>query len=160
MTIKSLIPWGRTSLWGERPARALRRDMHRLFDEFFGEAGLVPFREEWSVFSPQVDVMEDDTQVRVSAELPGLAEKDIEVNLSQNVLTISGEKKQEREEKAESRYRMERSYGAFRRSIRLPCEVDAGKIEATLDKGVLTVTLPKTGEAQDRKRIVVKSREG
>jgi HSP20 family protein len=140
--------------------RALRRDMNGLFDELFGEASLVPLGEEWSVFSPRVDVAEDDMQVRVSAELPGLDEKNIEVNLSGDVLTISGEKKQEREEKAENRYRMERSFGAFRRSIPLPCEIDAGKAEATFDKGVLIITLPKMESAQDRKRIVVRSGEG
>jgi HSP20 family protein len=134
--------------------------MDRLLDDFFGETGLMLASEEWTAFSPRVDVAEDDKRVRVSAELPGLNAKDIDVNLSGDVLTISGEKKQEREERAENRYRMERSFGVFRRSIPLPCEVDADKAEAIFEKGVLTITLPKTGKAQERTSIVVKSGDG
>ena len=94
-----------------------------------------------------------DKEIRVSAELPGLDDKDIEVNLSHDVLTISGEKRQE---KRQSYYRTERSYGSFGRSIPLTAEVDANKVDAVFSKGALTITLPKTGEAAGRKRIVVK----
>lgn len=79
------------------------------------------------------------------------------MSLSNDVLTISGEKRQEEEHKGRNYYRMERSYGSFQRSISLPCEVDADKIDATFNKGVLTITLPKTADAQACKRIAVKT---
>ena len=94
----------------------------------------------------------------VSVELPGLEDKDVNVSLSRDGLTISGEKRQEKEEKRRNYYRAERSYGSFKRSIPLPCEVDAGKVDAVFRKGVLTVTLPKALKAQARKRITVKTR--
>jgi HSP20 family protein len=93
----------------------------------------------------------------VSAELPGMDDEDIEVSLSRDVLTISGEKKQEKEEKGRDYYRAERSYGSFRRSIPLPAEVNADKVDAVFSKGVLTITLPKTAKAEGRKRIIVKA---
>lgn len=159
MTIRSLIPRTRPSIWAGWPALALRRDVDRLFDEFFGETGIASFDQEWAVFSPRVDVAEENGHIRITAELPGLDENDVQVTLSQNELTISGEKSREREEKDENRYRMERSYGSFRRSIVLPCEVVADETEASMVKGVLTVKLPKTGEAQGHKQIVVTSGE-
>jgi len=166
MPITSLIPWRR----GERrlpirreeehPLRVLQRDMNRLFDEFFGGFGLAPFgmfREPWDVFSPRVDVVENDKEVRVSAELPGMDENEIEVSLANDVLTISGEKKEEAEHRGRDYYHMERSYGAFRRSIPLPSEVEADKAEATFKRGVLTVVLPKTEQARARKRIPIRT---
>lgn len=165
MAFTSLIPWRR----GERrvpirreehPLQILQRDMNRLFDEFFRGWGLSPFRlfeEGWDVFSPRVDVVETDKEIKVTAELPGMDENDIEISLSQDVLTISGEKKEEEEYKGRNYYRMERSYGSFQRSIPLPCEVDSDKAEATFKRGVLTVTLPKTAAAQACKRIPIKT---
>jgi len=166
MSITDLIPWKR----GERevPVRreeerspfALQQEMNRLFDEFFRGWGLAPFRgfdEPLDAFSPRVDVVESDKEVAVSAELPGMDEKEIDVSISRGVLTISGEKREEKEDKGKNYYRMERSYGSFQRSIPLPSEVDEGKAEATFNKGVLTITLPKTAEAQVRKRIPIRT---
>ena len=94
----------------------------------------------------------------ISAELPGLDEKDVEVKLANGLLTIRGEKKEEREEKEKDYYLSERRYGAFTRSFQVPEGVDADKVEARFAKGVLTVTLPKTAEAQKQeKKIEVKA---
>jgi HSP20 family protein len=167
MAISDLVPWK----WGEKkvpvrregedPFYAMQRDMDRFVEDFFGSRfGLAPFgrlAEQFGTFSPQVDVTESDQEIKVSAELPGLDEKDIEVSLGRGMLTISGEKKAEKEDKGENYYRMERSYGSFRRTIPLPSEVEADQVEATFKKGVLTITLPKTAEAQTRQRIAVKS---
>ncbi len=166
MAIKDLIPWKREEKTvpvrreEERPTRTLQRDMNQLFDEFFKGFGIAPFRTfegAWDAFSPRVDVAESDEQVQISVELPGMDEQDIDVSLSRDVLTISGEKKEEVEDRGKNYYRMERSYGSFRRSIPLPCEVEADKTEAAYKKGVLTVTLPKTADAKCRKRISVKT---
>jgi HSP20 family protein len=94
--------------------------------------------------------------VVVSAELPGMDDKEIDLSLSHGVLTISGEKKQEKEQKGRNYYHMERSYGSFQRSVSLPAGVDTSKAEAVFKKGVLTVTVPKTGGAKAGKRIAIK----
>lgn len=134
--------------------------MDDLFDDFFEMA---PFgegeREERLVpFSPSVDVSEKDNQIQVTAELPGLAEDDIDLSLSENVLTICGEKKEERKAEEQNYYRVERSYGSFQRRIPLPAEVEADQVEASFKNGVLSVTLPKTAKAQqEQKKIEIKT---
>ena len=163
MAIRDLIPWN----WGEKnvpikreanqPA-ALQGGVNNLFDNFFDNFGLTPFGREderFNSFTPHLDVSETDTEIKVTAELPGLDENDIEVSLDRNVLTISGEKKSESEEKSENFYRMERSYGKFQRSIPLPAEVKADEVEATFKQGLLHVTLPRT-EPKDVKKIGIK----
>jgi HSP20 family protein len=158
MAIFDLVPWKRNDKAvairrEEDPFFALRREMDRLFDDFWGGGLLEPY----GAFDPRVDVTETETEVKVTTELPGLDEKDVEVSLTQNMLTLSGEKKAEKEDKGENYYRMERSYGSFRRAIPLPGEVEADKVEATFKNGVLTVVLPKTAQAQTRKKIAIKS---
>lgn len=156
MGIKSLLPKRREQALAERdPFAVLRREMDTLFDGFFSELG-EPARGVQS-FNPRVDVTENGKEVRITAELPGVEEKDVEVSLSGDAITIKGEKREEKEEKGEEQYRLERSYGAFRRSFPLPCEVDADKATASFKKGVLTVTLPKTAEAAKSKKIAVKA---
>jgi HSP20 family protein len=149
MTTRSIVPFF-----------GLRRNLDRMFDEFlsdFGKFELSPFNSDnLSMFKPSLDVSETDAEIKVSAELPGLDEKDIDVSLMHNVLTISGQKKAEKEDKGENYHRVERSYGSFKRSIALPSEVDADKVEAAFKNGVLTVHLPKTTETQT-KRIAVKT---
>jgi HSP20 family protein len=137
--------------------------MNRLFDDFFGGFSLSPWapleRGVPQVFTPRVDVSETDTEIKVSAELPGMEEKDIDVSLTRDTLTIKGEKKEESEEKGKDYYRMERSYGSFTRSIPLPVEVNTDKVEATFKKGVLDITLPKTAKAiGETKKVAVKSK--
>jgi HSP20 family protein len=149
--------------------QSFRGEMDRLFDRFAG-GGLPSFRRmfdleppwrnesSFGVAAPAVDVTEDDKAYKISAELPGMSEKDIEVAVSGDMLTLKGEKRQEREEKDKNRYLSERSYGAFQRSFTLPEGIDRDKISADFTKGVLTLTLPKTGEAQkQQKKIEIKA---
>jgi len=165
MALKDLIPWRRKeslSLFDEEhPIAALRRQMDRLFEDFFRGFEIEPFwgfESRLGRFSPRVNVTETDDEIRVTAELPGLDEKDIEVTLDRDMLTIKGEKKQEHEEKKGNYYRMERTFGSFQRTIPLPAEVQEDKAEASFEKGVLTITLPKTEEAKSqKKRIEVKT---
>jgi HSP20 family protein len=131
--------------------------MDRLFDRFYRGSSLAPFAKGWGGFSPNVDVVETDDQIKVSAELPGMQDKDIEVSLDRGVLTISGEKSEERKEEGENYYRAERSYGSFRRAIPLPTEVNEDEVEAIFQDGVLTITMPKAEVARGRKRISVKA---
>lgn len=105
---------------------------------------------------PSLDLSETDKTVEVRADLPGLKAEDIDIQVSQNTLTVSGERKEEKEEKGRSWHRVERKYGTFSRTVPLPCEVDQEKIDASYKDGVLTVTLPKGASAQTRK-IKVKS---
>jgi HSP20 family protein len=125
-----------------REVSRLRREMDRLWEDFFGPGprALRPWSEAWI---PAVDVAEAANKVTVKAEVPGLDPKEIDISLVGDLLTIKGEKKSEREEKKENYQLVERSYGSFSRAIRLPAAVDADKIEARYDQGVLTVTCPK-----------------
>jgi HSP20 family protein len=128
--------------------------MDGMFQRFFGGMGLSLLDEEFGVFTPSVDVVESDNEVKVIAELPGLDDKDIDVSLSDDTLTIKGEKKHENERKGRDYYRMERAWGSFSRSVALPCEVVSDKAEAVFDKGVLTISLPKSGEAAAKSRKI------
>jgi HSP20 family protein len=113
------------------------------------------------VVHPRVDIAENDKEITVTAELPGMTDKEVEVVLSDDTLTIKGEKRLEKEEKEKNYYLMERSYGAFQRSFRLPETVDRGKIEASFESGVLTVHAPKLPKAaikEAEKKIQIKSR--
>jgi HSP20 family protein len=107
----------------------------------------------WDI-APAVDVAEKDKEYEITAELPGLDEKNIEVKLANGTLTIKGEKKEEKEEKQKDYYVSERSYGSFMRSFQLPEGVDEGKIEASFAKGVLTVKLPKSAEARKNEKTI------
>lgn len=138
------------------PINALRREMDRLFEDFgarfldFGMLGNGPFL-------PETDLAETDRDIVVTAELPGVEAKDVEVTLANNVLTIRGEKKSQRDEKKEHYQFAERTYGSFERSISVPGGIDASKIDAKFDKGVLKVTLPKPAEMQvKRQKIEIK----
>ncbi len=109
--------------------------------------------------TPAVDFVEKDREYEISAELPGLDEKNVEVKVTGGVLTISGEKKEEKEEKKEGYYFSERRYGSFKRAFHMPEGVDADKITAGFDKGVLRVKLPKSAEAKkEEKKIAIASK--
>lgn len=158
------------SIW--QPLESLRGEIDRVFDDFargfgrplFGRGffDLEPFRRfdrQLAVNAPAVDLVEKEDRYLVTAELPGIDEKDVDVKIADNILTIKGEKKEEREEREKGRYLSERRYGAFTRSFQLPTGVDEAKIEATFEKGVLTVTLPKTAEAKAKeKKIAIKAK--
>ncbi len=132
-----------------REVSRLRREMDRLWDDFVGPSrrAFRPLEAEWA---PAVDVSETADKVTVKAEVPGMDAKNIDISLSGDLLTIKGEKKSEREEKKENYHLVERSYGSFSRSLRLPAAVVADKIEATYKKGVLTITCPKKEEAKPK----------
>jgi HSP20 family protein len=161
--IKDIILFGKRNVPVRReeyePFSLFRHEMNRLFDDFFRTGlDLEPFERRLGAFSPSVDVSENDKQVKVTAELPGIDEKDIDVSLNKDSLTIKGEKKEEKEEKKKDYYRMDRSYGSFSRTIPLPVEVDVDKVKAEFRKGVLTVTMPKTAEAiKETKKIPIKA---
>lgn len=127
--------------------------MDRLWDSFFERR---PARVEEAVeWLPTLDVSETKNDYVIKAELPGIDPKDIDISLTNDLLTIKGEKKQEKEEKEENYHLIERSYGSFTRSIRLPGQVQSNKINASFKNGVLKVTLPKTEEAK-KKEIKIK----
>lgn len=155
MDIKDFVPWSREN----DPLNLFRKEMTRVFEDFSKGFALEPFgRRTEAAFEPKVNVCEGEKEIVVSAELPGMDDKDIDVSLSKNELTIKGEKKEEKEEKKENYYRMERSYGSFKRTLPLPCEVEDDKVEAQFKNGVLNITLPKAAEAiKETKKIDIKS---
>jgi len=154
MTYLSLIPRRNAR---NTPAR-WGWDVDRLFDNFFQGVDLAPVLNEGvSMFQPRLDIVETEKEVRITADLPGLEEKDIELSLNENTLSLKGEKKSEEEEEGKNFYRRERTYGAFYRDIELPAEVEASKVEATFKNGVLTVVLPKQEKKEESKKISIKA---
>ncbi len=141
------------------PFESFRRQFDRLFDEFPSRRSLADFQpfdrmmSQWSA-SPPVDFVEKDGGYEITAELPGLDEKSVDVKLSNGVISISGEKNEEKEEKKEGYYCSERRYGAFRRAFRVPEGVDQDKITADFEKGVLKIKLPKTPEAKKEEKKI------
>jgi HSP20 family protein len=136
--MRALTPWSGLS--------TMRKEMDRLFDRFWeGDFPHLPSLGEWT---PALDVSETKDAVMVKAEVPGMEAQDIQLSLQDQVLTLKGEKKQEKEEKDEHYYRAERSYGAFVRTLRLPAPVDGSKVTASFKNGLLTVTLPKAPTAK------------
>lgn len=126
----------------------IQQEMNRLFDEFFGERRPEMTEGTWL---PAVDVLENETEIIVRAELPGMTQDDIELDLQNNVLTVKGEKEKESKEEKENYHRIERSYGNFSRSFTLPCDVKAEDVKATFKDGVLEVVLPKVEEVKPKK---------
>jgi HSP20 family protein len=160
MALRDLIPWnnGSRNVAVQRsetgnPLLALHREMNRLFDDAFRSFDLSPFGSPMAMGWPNVELNETDKEVKVTAELPGLDQKDVAVELADGMLTISGEKKSETEDK--ERLFSERYYGRFERRIPVD-EVDQDKVAASFKNGVLTVTLPKSPTAQQKvKRIAI-----
>lgn len=157
----AMVPWA--------PFDSLRQEIDRLFENFgsgllrspFSRRGFDldlpwPRSTSWSI-APAVDIAEKDNEYELTAELPGLSDKDIEVKLSNGSLTIKGEKKEEKEEHEKDYHLSERRYGSFTRSFRLPEGADADKIDASFVNGVLKVKVPKTAEAKKNdKKIAIK----
>lgn len=160
MAMRDLIPWGRQenrapALFGaeERsPFWSLRRDIDRLFDDFF-HAPMASFGRGATMQWPNVEVNQTETEIRITAEVPGMNEKDVELLIEDGVLTLRGEKKSETEDK--DRGYSERYYGRFERRIALPSGIDEENAKADFRDGVLTVTLPKSAEAEHGRRIPI-----
>ncbi len=148
--------------------QSLRKEIDALFDDFHPFDWRLPSKmfgfeiprisyAEWQI-APAIDLLEKDGAYEISAELPGLDEKNVEVSLTNHTLTIKGEKSEEKKEDQKDYYLSERRYGSFQRSFQLPEGVDVDKIDAHFAKGVLTVMLPKTAEAKKaEKKIEVKT---
>lgn len=162
MTIRDLIPWGREndrapSIYRDSdrdPFMALHREMNRLFDDAFRGFGsrLPSFGGFAGAGWPSVEISDNDKEIRVTAEVPGMEENDIEVLLEDGVLTLKGEKRSETEDK--DRQFSERFYGRFERRIPLGLEVEEDKVAADFHNGVLTVTLPRSERAQSKARRI------
>jgi HSP20 family protein len=142
------------SAYPRDPFSVFRREMDQLFDEFLAPAGArssqLGARANW----PSIDVHEADDAYTVTAEVPGMDARDVELNLRDNALTLSGEKQQERKSDEGGRSWTERSYGRFERTIPFETEIDADRIEASCRNGVLTVTLPKNAKAREKSRKI------
>ena len=145
-----------------------RQEIDRMFDRFsegFESLSLQPFTRMQNLWSPgvtgmaplAVDVAEDDKAFTITAEMPGVAEKDVEVTVDDGLLVIKGEKRQEKEEKGRNRYLSERSYGAFQRIFSLPRDTQAAGVAARFHNGVLTVTVPKAAHSQDVHKVEIKA---
>ena len=141
------------------PFLALHREINRLFDDA-RRGSVLPSGGQaagqgGALLAPHMDVSETDKDVRIQAELPGVSEKDIEVSLNDDVLTIRAEKQQERREERQGMHFSERAYGTFQRSLRLPFPVSQDQVQANFENGVLSVTLPKAQPEQRSHRIQV-----
>src|SRR3954470_760365 len=149
---------------GSDPFLTLHREINRLFDDVLhggpvssgGQGG----SQGGVLLAPHMDVSETDKELRIQAELPGVSENDIDVSLNEDVLTIRAEKKQERREEREGVHVSERSFGTFQRSLRLPFQVDAEKVQARFENGVLHVSLPKTTPQERSRKIQVQAGGG
>ena len=138
-----------TTLKPYRSPGSIRNEIDNLLHEFFGgPIHTGPLAGEWM---PPADITETQDRVFIKAELPGIEENDIEVSLLGNMLTLRGEKKHEKEEKGENHYLGDRFYGSFRRTFQLPADIDPDKAEATFDKGVLKISVPKVEESKSKK---------
>jgi len=161
MALKSLIPTGRDRNLVRQdfyPFAGLHRELDRMLEDFgrgFPSLGMSAGGQP-SMMMPATDVIETDKDIQIVAEMPGLQDKDIQIDLSDNMLTIRGEKSADREEKDKNYRLVERSFGSFYRTLELPSGVDASAIKAEISNGVLTVTVPKPMPAQ-AKKIEVKS---
>jgi HSP20 family protein len=161
MRVRSMLP----ALWNDtknerEPFRALQNQIDRLFSDFTSELPMIgTWNSSASGYLPvRVDIAETDKAIEVMAELPGVSEKDIDVSLVGNMLTIKAEKKSDREEKTKDYHVVERSYGTFERSMQLAFKADPTKIDAKFDKGVLRLVVQKPAEAQTKvEKIEVKA---
>jgi HSP20 family protein len=161
MSENRLIPWN----WARHPEDDkapevfgdLRRQVDRVFDQAWrGIAHAPPWA--WGEIRPRAEVSETDKELRVAMELPGMALEDLEVLVAEDRLTVKGEKRAAKEEKGRSYHMVERSYGAFERSFRMPSEVEPDRTEASFKDGVLTVVVPKTAKAKEAvKKVLVKT---
>lgn len=150
----SLTPWRKRN---PAPISSLQSEMNRMFEDFFTQPFAFPTpSQSMQDVIPALDVKENDKHITVTAELPGVDGKDVEISVHDDILEIKGHKSEENKREEDDVHIVERSYGSFSRRIRLPAEVDSDHAEASMDKGVLTLQLPKTGPKAGKKTIAVK----
>jgi HSP20 family protein len=148
---------GKTDVAGgdSDPFSAFRREMDRVVDSFGRDFG-VPLAGHAGTMTPSIDISETESELKVEAELPGVDQKDVEVIVTDNLLTIKGEKKAEKEEKKKDYHLVERSYGGFARQITLPFAAEPDKAKATFKDGILTIALPKPPDVKAKaKKITI-----
>jgi HSP20 family protein len=156
MSIRNLVPWrdrSSSSIDRDHPLLSLRRDVDTMFNDLFRNGGS-PGSTNADLVFPRVNLSENSETYRVTAELPGLSEKDVQVSFDSNLLLIAGTKVDEKDEKGRDYYRRERISGEFQRVIELPAAIDTSKAEATFSKGVLTVDVPKQPQSKSSRRTV------
>ena len=147
-TLATCRPSRLPSLWCRDPFTALRGEMNDLRARLVGDEDEGWFRE---AMVPALDLSETDTAIEVRMDLPGITAKDIDIQISGNVLTVSGRREEEKEEKGKTFHRVERRYGSFSRSVTLPCAVVESEVAAECHDGILTIKLPKTEESKAHK---------
>lgn len=135
-------------------AEPFRQEMETLFERFFGDGNGNGNGQAMKAWAPRVDVEETDKEILVKADLPGIDPKAVEISIENGILTVRGERKEEKEERKKNYHRTERFAGSFYRAIPLPPGADAEKVTATSSNGVVTVTVPKTAAAQPKKIAV------
>lgn len=156
MARHSLIPAG-SGMFSSDPFTSLQRSMNRLFEDVMqGNLPSAARADEAGTVMPQINVSETEKEIRVTAEMPGVTEKDIDITLDDGVLTIRGEKKMEKKEDKENFHYVERSFGQFQRSLRVPNSINPDQVQARVENGVLTVTLPKNMAQEKTRHIEVK----
>jgi HSP20 family protein len=164
---KALVPWREKS--GSPASRedyhdpflSFRREVDRIFDDFFsgfGPRAVGSAVGSWGAPTPSMDVTENDKEIVITAEMPGLDDKDFEVTVAGDLLTLKGEKKAQHEQRNDDGYYIERRFGSFSRSVRLPFEVKDEEVEADYEKGLLTIRVPKPADMQrEARRIEVRT---
>ncbi len=147
-TLTKREPQGLRTFFRRCPLDSVRDEMQNVFSQVLGDEGpSLP----WERSMPMLDVSETDHAVEVRMDLPGIKPEEIDIQLNNNLLTVSGERKDEKEEKGKTYHRVERTMGSFSRSVLLPCNVQESKVDAKYQAGVLSITLPKTDEAKSHK---------
>jgi HSP20 family protein len=164
MNLRSIVPFGNDTGRAVQPPTlfgSLQREIDRLFDDF-ARGALTGVQQGQDRLVPSIDVTETDDQIVVAVEMPGLERKDIDISIDDDVLTIRGEKKIEEEQKDEKKnfHVTERAYGVFYRAIQLPSGVDPSKVQATMQNGVLKITIPKPARSQAKKIEVQEAPNG
>jgi HSP20 family protein len=159
MSVRELLHLGKNVpvARGSNPIVAFQDEVNKLFNDFFGDVSLPSWfrgRESALAVSPAMDVTENDKEFKVTAELPGMDAKDVQISCAEGYVTIKGEKKQESKEENEGYFRQERSYGSFQRVIALPDTANLDKAEASFKNGVLALSVPKKAGAQSKERKI------
>src|SRR5437660_710463 len=164
MAITDIIPWNKNRALATRrqdvvdPFNMLRRDIYRVFGDFLGDwrwpERMNLLDRQMGSFMPDIDVKETENEFRVTTDLPGMDEKDLEVTFVEGALSIKGEKREEHEEEKGNTFHAERRYGAFQRMVPLSSDIDLNRAKATFKKGVLKITLPKTENARSNRKTI------